>query len=449
MTVLERQPGTAGKDAAGALWPTVVLIAVTAALGGVLGAITGNKLTFLYKEQLHLSASAIGTLALLVNIPAYLQPFLGGVSDLYPLFGWHRRTYFALSAGVQALGFAGLAALHSYHYAVIACLLIVAGAGGVMTGVLINAAMVTVGNRTGTFGPLQSLYQFTPLALSLAYTGNLDGYVTQNWTYPHAFGVAALISLAAAPLAFFLEDTRVTSARRLSAEDAAGRKQVKDADRAQTRAALQEAARMPGLWVITAFLFYLYVTPLLMTASLFYQTDVLHLSKDFIGRLDKWSAAGSIAGLIAFSAVSRRLPVRALVWGAVVSDCAVYLCMMTMHNAPSVRYASFGASFMALFLAVCLNTLAARACPPKIEGTVYGLMQAALSLSLVLCDKFGSTLYDFFGPAHGHSITHGWFCALWCGLGFTALASFFIPFLPAWARSPLPLALSEQEASAA
>ena len=438
MTVLERQPETAGRDVPAVLWQTVILIAATAALGGVLGAITGNKLTFLYKEQLHLSASAVGTLALIVNIPAYLQPLMGGVSDLYPLFGWHRRTYFALASGVQALGFAGLAGLHAYHYAAIACLLIVAGAGGVMAGVLINAAMVTVGNRTGTFGPLQSLYQFTPLALSLAYTGNLDGYVTQNWTYPHTFAVAALVSLAAAPLAFLIEDTRVVSSCRLTAEDAAARRALKGADRAQTRAALRDAARTPGLWVITAFLFYLYVTPLLMTASVYYQTDVLHLSKDFIGRLDKWSSAGSIAGLIAFGAVSRRLPMRILIWGAVASDCAVYGCMMTMHNAPSVRYASFGANFMALFLAVCLNTLAAWACPPKIEGTVYGLMQAALSLSLVLCDKFGSTLYDFFGPAHGYSITHGWFAALWFGLGFTALASVFIPFLPAWVKQDAP-----------
>ena len=66
--------------------------------------------------------------------------------------------------------------------------------------------------------------------------------------------------------------------------------------------------------------------------------------------------------------------------------------------------------------------------------TVYGLMQAALALSLQLCDKFGSALYDFWGPSHGHSVAHGWFSALWFGFGFTLLAVFFVPFLPAWAR---------------
>lgn len=413
----------------GALWRTALLIAATAALGGVLSAVTANKQLFLYKDTLHLSASGVGTLLLIINLPAYLQPFMGGLSDLYPLGGWHRRSYFALAAIVQAAGYWGLMTLHQYHYAALICLLIVAGTGGALAGVLINAAMVSVGNRTGTFGVLQTLFQFTPLVLSLAYTARLDGEVTASWSYHHTFLVAALLSLAFLPLTFLLEDRRVTDSRRTAAEREAAR-----AERARTGAALREAAATPGVWVMTAFLFYLYVTPLLLTASVYYETDVLRLSKGFIGRLDGWMSAGSLAGLVAFGAFSRRLPIKAVVWGAIGADAAIYLLAMTMHDAPSVRIAQFGWSFLAIFLAVCLNTLAARACPPQVEGTVYGLMQAALSLSLVLCDKFGSALYDWFGPAHGHSVAHGWFCALWFGFGFTLLAVFFVPFLPAWAK---------------
>ena len=125
-------------------------------------------------------ASAVGTLLLLVNIPAYLQPFMGGLSDLYPLFGWHRRTYFAGASVVQAAGYAGLMSLHHYHYAALVCLLLVAGSGSAIAAVLVNAVMVSVGNRSGRFGQLQSLSLFIPLALSIAYTGDLDGYVTQN-----------------------------------------------------------------------------------------------------------------------------------------------------------------------------------------------------------------------------------------------------------------------------
>lgn len=416
----------------GTLWRTALLVAAAAALGGVLSAVTANKQLFLYKDTLHLSASGVGTLLLIINLPAYLQPFMGGLSDLYPLGGWHRRSYFALAAVVQALGYWGLMTLHQYHYAALVCLLIVAGTGSALAGVLINAAMVSVGNRTGTFGILQTLFQFTPLVLSLVYTAHLDGEVTASWSYRHTFLVAALLSLAFLPLTFLLEDRRLTAGHGALGT---AREAAKRAERTQTAVALREAVATPGMWVMTAFLFYLYVTPLLLTASVYYETDVLRLSKGFIGRLDSWISAGSITGLVAFGLFSRRLPIRALVWGAIGSDAAIYLIAMTMHDAPSVRIAQFLWNFLAIFLAVCLNTLAARACPPQIEGTVYGLMQAALSLSLVLCDKFGSALYDRFGPAHGHSIAHGWFCALWFGFGFTLLAVFFVPFLPAWAKS--------------
>ncbi len=433
MTVLDRPISVSDGVSRDALWRTVFLLAAAAALGGVLGAITGNKQLFLYKEVLGLSAGGVGTLLLLINLPAYLQPFMGGLSDLFPLFGWHRRSYFALAAVVQSLGYFGLMTLHHYHYAAIVCLLIVAGTGLALSGVLVNAAMVSVGNKTNTFGPLQTLYQFTPLVLALVYTAKLDGQVTEHWGYPHTFMVAGLVSLAFAPLALLIEDRRV-SAGRTTPDEIAAQRAAKDRERAQTAAALREAARTPGLWAIVAFLFYLNVTPLLMTASVYYETDVLKLSKGFIGRLDSWTAAGAITGLLMFGIFSRRLPMRALVWGAIITDCAIYLVMMTMHDALSVHIAQFLWSFLSLLMTVCLNMLAARACPPKVEGTVYGLMQAAIALSLVLCDKFGSTLYDYFGPANHHSITHGWFYALWFGFGFTLLAVFFVPFLPAWAR---------------
>lgn len=435
MTVIETPVPVVETNTRDVFWRTIFLLAASAALGGVLNAITLNKQLFLYKEVLGLKASGVGTLLLLINIPAYLQPFMGGVSDLFPLFGWHRRTYFALAAGVQSLGYFGLMTLHQYHYAAIVCLLIVAGTGAALAGVLVNAAMVSVGNRTGAFGLLQTVWQFTPLVLALAYTSSLDGQVTAHWSYPHAFLVAALVSLASLPLALLIEDRRVSAGQ---AEELALRKEAKNRERAGTTAALQDAARTPGIWVMAAFLFYLNVTPLLLTASVYYETDVLKLSKEFIGRLDSWTAAGAIAGLLAFGTLSRVLPIRAVVWGAIVSDCVIYLIAMTMHDAWSVRIAQSLWSFLAIFLAVCLNTLAARACPPKIEGTVYGLMQAVMALSLVLCDKFGSTLYDYFGPANHHSITHGWFSALWFGFGFTLLAVFFVPFLPAWTRENKP-----------
>src|SRR5207253_1877690 len=101
-----------------------------------------------------------------------------------------------------------------YHYATVATLLLLYASGGVITAVTFSAVMVAVGNRTGTFGRLQTLALFVPLVLQVLWTGHLGGYVAQHWSYPHTFTVAALLTLLHAPLIFLMEDGPTGAARR-------------------------------------------------------------------------------------------------------------------------------------------------------------------------------------------------------------------------------------------
>ena len=171
----------------------MALVFLHVVLVTLLNALTVQKLTFLYKEVLHLSATDVTTLSLLINLPAYLQPLMGVGSDLFPLFGFHRRSYFLLAVALHLLGYAGLGYLHQYHYVAVACLLILKGAGAVLSVVLVNAAMVAVGNETGVFGRLQSVNQFVPLVMALLFGSHLSGWVCQSWTYLQTFLVAALV----------------------------------------------------------------------------------------------------------------------------------------------------------------------------------------------------------------------------------------------------------------
>jgi MFS family permease len=434
------------KSALSALIQVAVLIGAGAIIGTLVGAVSGEKLTFLYKEQLHLSVSTVSTIGIIVGIPAYLQSFMGTASDLFPLWGYHRRTYYILGTLIAALGFFGLGLLHDYRIATLVCLVMIAAAGGTLAGVVTNAVMVAIGNRTGTFPRLQALITFLPLLLGiLPYwnTNDFGGYVTEHWTNHRAFFAAAALTLLYLPFVFFMEDSRVSAFRRAqeTEEEHAARHRARQEERARTKKALWIAARTPGLWAIAAYLFYLNVTPLLLNASTYYMNDVLHLSKQFIGSVETWSNWGALVALGIYALAGKRLTPPMLVWGALITDCAIYLVAMGMHDAPSARLVKAAWAFFAVALALCVNTLAARACPPDIEATVFGVMQAVMTLSLSLCDKFGSALYDFFGPAnkaHHYTAAHGWFSALWFGFGFTLLGIFFIPFLPTWAKHNRP-----------
>jgi len=416
-----------------------LLIGLSALLGTVLGALTGEKTTFLYKEELHLSASGLATLGILLNIPSYLQPFMGAWADLKPLLGYHRRSYYVIGTFIGSMGYLGLACMHSYHLWSVVCLILIAGFFAVFSGVIVNAVMVAVGNSTATFGRMQTLSVFIPYVLSLAYTSHLSGYVAQHWSYGRAYGMAAFLSLLFLPMACLIEDQRVTHGREaLESEEAhIARMAERHARNARNRAQLKQSMRSPGLWALVGFIFYLIITP--GPNSTYYFTDGLHLSKQFIGDTGRWTSVGALLGMGLFAFGNKRLPVIALVLGAWLMDCAGYPAALLMRDATSVHWMSLISAAIGIIYGLCLNTLAARACPPGLEGTIYGLVMAAIALAGSLCGAFGNWIYDYFGPAHHHSVTYGWNASLGFGLAFTLVAGLLIPFMPAWTRSRRPL----------
>ncbi len=434
--------GDAGPADRAAFHRIAAFLTLSVVLGAFGGALTGEKTTFLFKEVMHLTPGDIGTLGIIVGIPAYLQPFLGAGSDLFPLFGSHRRSYYVLSVLVHAAARWGLACLSEYHYAAVVCLLLVLASGGVLAGVMVNAVMVAVGNRTRRLSQLQSLIVFVPSVLAILYTARLSGYVTQHWSYHHAFGLAALLMLLQVPLVLLIDEKPAVAAENQGRVHPAERRAARQEERARSAAALRQAARMPGLWAIIGFVFYLILTPGVNNAQIYYMTDVLHFSKQLIGSLGAYSSAGSIVSMGLFAAFSRRMPVRGLVWGAWGMDCIGYPILLLLHTADSAKVIYFLGACIGTWYSLCLSTLAARACPPGVEGTVYGLVMSAIAIAGVLSDKIGGNMYDYFGPlntAHHWTITHGWDYSLWVGLAFTLVGFVFIPFLPAWAKSREPL----------
>ena len=418
------------------LYRIVLLIALVGTFSAFLAAFTVEKLLFLYKEPLRLSPGEVGTVGIIVGIPSYLQPFMGAFSDLNPLLGYHRRSYFVLGGLIGAAGFLGLALQAHFSYWAVIALVTIAAGGGIMLTVVFNAVLVVVGNATGTFGRLQTLLYLVSYGWVLVYTGHLTGSVTQNWSYRHAFEAAAAALLAMTLLVFLIPEKRRSGQEMSTApEDLMARKAARQEERQQTVAILRAAAASPGLWVLVAFIFYLIVTPGTNTAQVYYETDALHLSKQFIGNLRSWTSAGVLAALALFGVASSRLSARTMVFGAWLMDCAAYLLLLNIHNAPSAEWVSFLVALSGTIYGLCLYTLAGRACPVGAEGAVYGLVLAAIALGATLGDKLGGTLYDAFGPASHHSVTHGWTSMLWFGFGFTVIAAGLIPFLPAWARS--------------
>ena len=422
-------------------------MAGTVAVITLVGTFSAEKLAFFYKDQLHLSASAVASLGILLAAPTYFRPFIGAGSDLFPLFGYHRRSYYALAAMIEALGFFVLSLLSHPSYWTTALLVIITVAGGVTLMIMADAVMVAVGNKTGTVARLQGVQQFFPYALSLLVLARLSGYVTQNWSYAYCFRTAALMALLALPLAFLIDEKRVSRRQDAheSLEEHARRRDEKAQERTDSIIALRQAVKYPGLWAVIAYVFYLTLTPSGSTAQFYFEVDVLHFSKQFLGNLGQWSSAGVILGILTVVAFSRRISVRTLVWGGWVIGTLAYLLNFALRDHLSAEIIFFVGAYFGIMSNLSLFTIAARACPPKVEGTIYALFMAAIGLAGTLSNKIGGMLYDFYGVPH-HSALYGWFALNWWGFGLTALAGGLILLMPAWTRSTQPLS-SKPEAA--
>ena len=425
-----------------AFWRVALLMAGTVAVVTLVGTFSGEKLAFLYKDQLRLSASAVASLGILLAVPTYFRPFIGAGSDLFPLFGYHRRSYYALAVLLGASGFFGLSLLTRPSYWTTALLVIVTVAGGVTLMIMADAVMVSVGNRTGTVPRLQGIQQFVPYALSFVALARLSGYVTQHWSYASCFRTAALMALLALPLTLLIDEKRISRRQQEheTLEEHAERKEAKARDHAESVAALRQATKSPGLWAVIAYIFYFTLTPSGSTAQFYFEVDTLHFSKQFIGDLGQWSSAGVILGILTVIAISRRISVRALVWGGWAIGTLSYLLNFALRDETSAKIIFFVISYFGIMASLSLLTLSARACPPKVEGTVYALFIAAIGLAGTLSNKIGGMLYDDYGVPH-HSAVHGWYALNLWGFGLTVLAAGLIPLMPAWARSTQPLSI--------
>jgi predicted MFS family arabinose efflux permease len=161
--------------------------------------------------------------------------------------------------------------------------------------------------------------------------------------------------------------------------------------------AIREAARGRELWVVAAFIFFFNFSPSFGPAFLYYQTDVLHFSQEFIGGLASLTAAGYVLGAVIYAPLSRRYPLRRIiVWaiGATVLGTLAYLGYRGPRSALAIDF-TLGVAAMVTQLA--LLDLAAKACPHRVEGTFFALLMSVFNGGAQLSQNVGGRLYDWGG----------------------------------------------------
>ena len=329
-----------------------------------------------------LSAGQVAAFFAITTVPWLIKPVYGLLSDFVPLFGYHRKSYLLLTSATAAAAglFLGLTGNHAYWR--LAIFFTVMALGLAFTDVLVDALMVENGKPMGLTGAFQSV-QWGAITTASVLVGELGGYLAENRRLHAAFFLAAcfpLVSLLMA--AFFVHEPHARE----------GTKEFWT-----TWQAIREALREREIWVVGGFIFFWTFSPSFGPAMLYYQTDVLHFSQQFIGHLAALAAVAGVAGAFIYAPLSRRFPLTHLInysIGVAVVGTLAYLVYRGPVSALVIDV-TFGCVGMVTQLAFL--DLAAKSCPRHIEATFFALLMSVYNGGTQISQNIGGRLYDSFG----------------------------------------------------
>jgi MFS family permease len=362
-----------------------------------------QAVTVLLKDR-GLSAGQVADFFLLSTIPWLIKPVYGLLSDFVPLFGWRRKSYFLLAAALASgAGFA-LAALPGYPYWPTAILFTLMALGLAFTDVLTDALMVEKGRPLGLTGAFQAV-QWAAIYSASILVGVVGGYLAGARRLDLAFTLAGAFPLVSLIMALlFVREARARS--EWAALRATGR-------------AIREAATHREVWIVAGFIFFFNFSPSFGPAFLYYQTDALRFSQEFIGMLGSITSIGAVLGALIYAPLSRRYPLRRIIVAAIGVGVASMLAYLGYRGPTSALIIDFATGVTAMVTQLAFLDLAAKACPPRVEGTFFALLMSVFNGGTQLSQNVGGRLYDWFGYTP----------LIFISAGMTALAWLLVPLV--------------------
>lgn len=346
-----------------------------------MSALPVQVITISFKDQ-GLNADDIAAFFLLTSIPWFLKPLYGLISDFIPLFGQHRKSYLLVTSALACV--AGLVAGSFAHFSYweLAIFYTTMGLGLAYNDVLTDAIMVENGKLNGLTGAFQSV-QWSAVTAAAIVVGLLGGYFAEHRQLQVTFAVSALFPLIVLFMAVFFVQEKPLEPKQGNASEVWG--------------ALRAGFGKRSVWLVAAFIFLFNFSPSFGPAFLFYQTDTLAFSQQYIGILNAIDSAASIIGALIYVPLSRSMPLRRLINVAIGLSVIMLLTYLLYRSEISALIIHIIWGITGMVTTLAFLDLAARACPPRAEATFFALLMAIFNLGTLASQNIGAHLYTQLG----------------------------------------------------
>ncbi len=332
-------------------------------------------------KEWQLSAAEIGLFMGAIGLPWALKPLLGIVSDFVPLFGSRRRNYLLLVAAASCVGCLVLTIVPVQGSLPLLFLLVLPALGVAFGDVLIDALMVTEGQRRKRTGLFQSV-QWTAAYAGLLLTGVLGGWISEAGMLVWAFGIAAFLWAVAlsATLAAVRQETAVTQ------------------EGATLGVALRQVWSSASFKPVALILFLWNFNPLWTSVIYLHLTETRGMSEIGFGHFLAAFSVGAMIGSAAYPLYCRRVALNRLVHLSIVAGIvgnSLYLALAHTVDASFVIAVMAGCAYMTGTM-VHLD-VAARNAPLVAAATVFAVLMALTNLASSTSEGIGAWLYDSAG----------------------------------------------------
>lgn len=394
--------------------PELAAILVVYFVQGALG-ISRLAITFFLKDELHLGPAEVASLTAIAAFPWLVKPIYGILTDSLPLFGYRRRSYLIGAGLMGATSWAALATVANSVTAVTVASVVSAASVAVSDVVADSLVVERVrGKPASTSGALQSLC-WSASAIGGLLSAYLSGSLLEMFTARQIFGGTALLPLLTASLAGLIAEKPV----HLSGVGEFG-------------TVLQE--RLSSLWgalsnksvyLPVAFIFLWQASPNPDSAMFFFNTNVLGFGPEFLGRVRLASAGAALLGLWSYQRYFRHLSIKTIMFGATLAGLPLALSQLLLVTRLNVSLGISDKLFALTDTAVLAAlgqvafmptlVLAARLCPPGVEGTLFAALMSVYNASGATSNELGSLLTQSLGITET-DFTNLWKLVLVCGV---------------------------------
>lgn len=350
-----------------------------------------QPLQFFLMKGLGLNAADVSTNMAILMLPWIWKPVLGFFMDLFPLFGYRRKSYLILAFSIAAVTFS-LLLFKAQLQSIMLCVFIAAAAMAMNTALLVGMA-VEKGREDGLarhYFRIQEIFYYSAAILAASIGGSLCQHFQPlvGFQYAVGFSIVPMIGM------IFLSLKQVKEEK----------SENKVASVGSAISSVKQALFSAPLWMACILSFLWNFLPCFGVPLYFFESKILQFPQVSIGTLSAWNSAGMLVAAFLHKRIMDKLSSAQqlfLISSTICLSTLSYFFLSTPENATFIEFFRGIANMFGILGIYCF---ASEHCPKRIEVTVMALLVGLRNIATNTAVYTGGQLFTFVFPNDFHSL---------------------------------------------